>query len=64
MLEVTTNDSILPLTINDSVTTSSTLMIIGMVKGIVAKLEPLQIGLIILVIAGTCSFCYSLASNI
>jgi hypothetical protein len=24
----------------------------------------LQIGLIILVIAGTCSFCYSLASNI
>jgi hypothetical protein len=64
MLEVTIDDLILPLTINASVTTSSTLVIIGMVKNIVTKLEPLQIGLIILVVVGTCSLCCSLASNI
>ncbi len=64
MLEVTTDDSILPLNISASVTTNSTLVTMGMVKGVVAKLEPLQIGLIILVVASTCSLCCSLASNI
>jgi hypothetical protein len=63
MLEIITN-SILLLTTNVGVKVDSTLMTIGMVKGIIIKHELPQIGLITLMVASTCSLYYSETSFI
>ncbi len=57
MLEVITN-SILLLNTNVEVKVNSTLVTIGMVKGITIKHELSQIGLVTLMVASTCSLYY------